>query len=94
MTLRKGRTGLLEALRKPLTPVHGYTPMCDICRRPVDSEEVVERAGPTAVRVLVKHHGAEELQTFELGTESWDHDDLNRAMRSHRWFAPVLDTAQ
>ena len=83
--LRKVSLGLVEALTLPVTD---HWPTCDLCNGPLDAIELVERAGPTAVRVLGKHHGAEELATFELGTEHWEPDDVQRSVRGHRWFRP------
>lgn len=88
--LRRVNVGLLEALvRAPVNGFEagGYAPVCQLCGRYVDREEIVER-WPTGARVLVKHHGAEELASFELGTRDWDCDDLARAMKGHPWFAP------
>ncbi len=88
MSLRKRVLTMMQGLRLPVVGQRTKAMMCDLCGRDVDSEEVVEYAGKTAVRVLVKHHGAEELATFDLGTEHWDDGDLSRAMRGHRWFQP------
>jgi hypothetical protein len=83
--MRRVSYGLLESLVLPVTDAW---PTCDLCTLPLDKIELVERAGPTAARVLGKHHGAEELATFELGTREWEPDDLQRAVRGHRWFRP------
>lgn len=93
MGLRKLLRGLVPALRAPVVMNYSKAMRCDLCGVDVDSEEVVEYlAGPTGAKigakVLVKHHGAEELASFDLGTEHWDHEDLARATRGHRWFAP------
>lgn len=95
MTLRKVKTGLLSALRAPIVmPAAGFiAPVCDLCQKPLDSEEMVE-TWRTGARVLGKHHGQEELASFELGTEQWEPEDLSRAMRGHKWFAPVEREAQ
>ncbi len=89
--LRRVNVGPLEALvRAPLNSFEAGgigAPVCQLCGRHVDSEELVEK-WPTGARVLVKHHGAEELASFELGTRDWDCDDLARAMRGHPWFRP------
>ncbi len=83
--MRKLSVGLLDALRLPVTD--GW-PTCDLCTAPLDKIELVEKAGPTAVKVLGVHHGQEELVTFELGTRDWESDDVARAYRGHRWFRP------
>jgi hypothetical protein len=87
MALRRIRVGLLDSLTKPFVRYNGA--FCHLCNRPADSEEIVERSGPSAIKVLVRHHGAEELATFELGTVEWDESDVARAMRGHLWFAPA-----
>ena len=88
--LQRRKLGLIEALRLPiinLGATQGVSPICQLCGRIVDEEEMVE-TWPTGARVLVKHHGAEELVSFEFGTREWDCDDLARAMRGHPWFKP------
>lgn len=82
--MRRITRGLVEALTLPVTDMW---PTCDLCNGPIDAIELVDRVGPTA-KVLAKHHGQEELVTFELGTEHWEADDVQRAMRGHRWFKP------
>ncbi len=86
MPLFKRHVGMLEALRKP--PTLGWFPECATCNRYVDSVNIVEMHKTTA-KVLARHHGAEELATFELGTEDYDEDDITRALRGHRWFDPT-----
>jgi hypothetical protein len=92
VTLFRRRVGLLEALRRPATD--GYAPICMTCGRYLDSYEIVEDSGDV-VRVLGRHHGDEELASFDLGTRShatWDDrvEDLARSMRGHGWFDPAL----
>lgn len=83
---------LAPAVQSPLGPV------CMTCGRVVDSEEMVEgypaepergREGSQVVRVLVKHHGAEELRTFDMGSTNWDESDLASMMRRTNWFDPT-----
>lgn len=78
---------VLERLRRPIVNVSGAT--CDLCKKLVDWEGVVED-GPTWVKVLVRHHGSEQLHTFEFGSREWGWDDLERHMRGMRWFEPNL----
>lgn len=90
--LFKRNVGLLAGLTKPLQP--SYAPVCTTCGRHLDSWGLVEDSGPI-VKVLGKHHGAEELVAFDLGTRhhaSWDDrvEDLARMVRSHDWFSPTL----
>jgi hypothetical protein len=73
-------------------------PVCMLCGRLVDSEELVEGyavdlvrgipGSPTA-KVLVRHHGAEELRTFDMGSTNWDEQDLASMMRRTNWFDPT-----
>ena len=53
-----------------------------------DQESTWTPASRPYCRVLVKHHGQEELATFDLGTADWDDEDYSRAVRGQRWFAP------
>ena len=85
--MRKLSYGLLHSLVQPATDPW---PTCDLCVAPLDKIELVERDGPTAVKVLGHHHGQEELCTFELGTRDWEPDDVQRAVRGHRWFRPEV----
>lgn len=90
MSLYKHTVGLLAALRKPLAP--GYAPICATCGRYLDAYEIVEGypGSTTFARVLGKHHGSEELVTFDMGGVEWTHEDLASQMRSHIWFDPTL----
>lgn len=56
---------------------------CAICQRPVDYEEIVEaRPGQTtAVKVLVRCHGAEDLQVLDMGSVHWTPEDF-RTMKN------------
>ncbi len=65
-------------------------PVCLLCGRVVDSEELVEGypGQTTHARVLVKHHGAEELGSFDMGSTNWDEQDLASMMRRRNWFSP------
>ena len=72
--------------------------LCMTCGRAVDSEEIVEGGVPgrhTFVRVLYKHHGAEELVTHEFDSTEWDDHELKRAASRVRLFDPtkVLERA-
>lgn len=69
-----------------------HAPMCHTCLRDVDYEELVE-AGHNYAKVLVRHHGAEELHTFEFGRRmNWNTDEavdeLSSRMRRRQWFSP------
>lgn len=86
MALLKSRVGFRESLLAPIVKAHA--PLCQTCGRYLDSEEVVETFGHF-VRILGKHHGAEELATFDVGTRDWTEDSVKRAMRGYRWFDPT-----
>ncbi len=66
-------------------------PVCMTCGRLVDSEEMIEGypGESTHAKILVKHHGAEELRTFDMGSTNWDHTDLASMMRRTSWFDPT-----
>ncbi len=77
-------------------------PVCDLCNQVVDEESLVEGypgvensdgmvmelAGQDWCKVLVKHHGQEELRTFQFGGRNWGPTDLKKAMQRVRWFSP------
>lgn len=88
MTLLRTRVGLLDALSRPV--LRTYSPYCMTCNRELDSEALVEGAPgvTTFARVLGRHHRAEQLVTFDMGSVEWDHDDLARHMRGFVWFDP------
>lgn len=68
-------------------------PVCMTCGRLVDSEMLVEgEPGKTTyAKVLVKHHGAEELRTFGMGSVEWDAYELKSHMMRANWFDPMGD---
>lgn len=70
---------------------HALGPVCMTCGRLVDSEELVEGypGESTHAKVLVKHHGAEELRTYDMGSTNWDERDLASMMRRTNWFDPT-----
>jgi hypothetical protein len=69
---------------------HVRGPVCMTCGRLVDEEHLVEGypGESTHAKVLVKHHGAEELRTFDMGSTNWDAADLASMMRRTNWFSP------
>lgn len=64
--------------------------ICMTCRKPVDSEEIVEGypGRDTYQRVLYRCHNAEELVTYEFDSVEWDERDSTRAVQRHRHFDP------
>ncbi len=82
-------------------------PVCVLCNKVVDSESLVEGypgaeddqgritepAGSDTCKVLVKHHGAEELMTFDMGSRLWGPSELAKWMQRHRWFDPLRQDA-
>ena len=90
MSLLKSRASWNDLVHAPTAgSVRG--PVCMLCGRLVDSEEIVEGypGESTTCRVLVKHHGAEELRTFQMGSSNWDEQDLASMMRRTNWFDPT-----
>lgn len=65
--------------------------MCDLCKKVVDYEAIVENRpglGKNFVTILVKHHGLEDRQEFDMGTEQWGEDQFSRVLCRYRWFSP------
>jgi hypothetical protein len=90
MPLLKTRASWGDLVSAPVVEsVRG--PVCMTCGRIVDSEELVEGypGVSTIAKVLVKHHGAEELGTFDMGSSNWDERDLASMMRRRNWFDPT-----
>ncbi len=70
--------------------------ICLTCGRLVDFEGVVEGypmkpndPGTTWCKYLTKHHGAEELRTFDMGSTNWDYADAAMMARRTNWFDPA-----
>lgn len=92
MALIRSFTSLEQRILAPnVKAAHG--PVCMTCGRIVDSEELVEgEPGKTTfAKVLVKHHGAEELRTFGMGSVEWDAYELKSHMQRANWFDPGGD---
>ncbi len=91
MSLLKTRTTLDQMILAPaVKSARGC--VCVTCGRLVDSESLVEGEpgwGKTWCKVLVKHHGAEELRTFDFGSTNWDEYDLKSHMMRANWFDPT-----
>jgi hypothetical protein len=90
LPLLKSRASLDDLIIAPIAgSVRG--PVCMLCGKLVDSEEIVEGypGESTWCRVLVKHHGAEELRTFHMKSSNWDEQDLASMMRRTNWFDPT-----
>lgn len=64
--------------------------VCLTCGRLVDYEGVVEGypGATTHARYLVKHHGAEEARSFDMGSTNWDYADVAQMARRTNWFDP------
>lgn len=67
--------------------------VCLTCGRLVDFEGVVEGypQETTWCKYLVKHHGAEELRTFDMGSNNWDIDDAAQMARRTNWLDPTRE---
>ena len=100
MALSKRFIPYAETLLRPLTrdsvrdrTGEGFVgALCLTCGRPIDSEELVEGEPDktTFAKVLVKHHGAEEMAVLDMGSVEWDAYELRRVMTRHRFFDPTL----
>lgn len=75
---------------------HGHQPVCLTCGRYLDEEGLVEgEPGKTTyAKVLAKHHGQEELRTFDFGSTNWDGDDLTKFIASADWFDPRTEAGE
>lgn len=90
MPLLKTHASLDDLVRAPsVESIRG--PVCMTCGRLVDEERLVEGyPGETVyAKVLVRHHGAEELRTFDMKSTNWDERDLASMMRRTNWFDPT-----
>lgn len=82
----KSADGILEGLLAPVTS--SGEAFCDLCGgKLTDYEELVE-VGPTWCKVLVRHHGQEQVHRFDFESVEWDERDLRSRMRGRRWFQP------
>lgn len=90
MSLVRSRFGLVDYIHAPHVQAP-QGPVCLTCGRVVESEELVEGypGESTFAKVLVRHHGAEELRTFDMGSTNWDERDLGAMMRRANWFDPA-----
>lgn len=87
----------------PVPNIEG--PMCVLCDKVVDLEElvegypgvetddgmVVEPAGGETCKVRVRHHGQEEVRTLDFGSRLWGPMELQKWMKRVRWFNPLED---
>lgn len=73
---------------------HKRAPVCLTCGAYCEEWHLVEGEPDSTpfARVLVRHHGQEELRTFDMGTVCWDGDDLGKMIRSAEWFDPKVET--
>lgn len=89
MSLRRSRAALGNLVFAPYAgSVRGA--VCMTCGKLVDEEIIVEGyAGESETcKVLVRHHGQEELRTFDMGSRNWDHEDLASLVQRTNWFDP------
>lgn len=93
MALIRTSTSLEQRILSPYVK-HASGPVCMTCGRIVDSEALVEgEPGVTTyARVLVKHHGQEELRTFDMASVEWDAYELKSHMMRANWFDPTGNT--
>lgn len=89
MSLRRSRAALGNLVFAPIAgSVRGA--VCLTCGKLVDEEAIVEGypGESTWTKVLVRHHGQEELRTFDMGSTNWNHEDLASMMQRTNWFDP------
>lgn len=92
MSLLRTRAALGHLIHVPYagdTAMRGA--VCMTCGRIVDEEALVEGypGESTFARYLVRHHGAEELRTFDMGSQNWDVTDLQTMVGRTNWFDPT-----
>ncbi len=99
MPLVKSRASWNDLVRAPIA-AHARGAICMTCGRLVDEEGIdlnfsepvdLEKGRPatkTAAQYLVKHHGAEELRTFDMGSDNWDIADVQQMAIRTNWFDP------
>ena len=90
MTLRRSTVGLANLIIVPhVQDARGA--VCMTCGRLVDEETLVEGypGQTTFFRYLVRHHGAEELRTFDTGSITWSLEDIPFYVRRTNWFDPT-----
>jgi hypothetical protein len=56
--------------------------------------EMLRLADSETCKVLVRHHGAEELHIFDFESREWSPEDLRRRMQHRRWFSPLEDRGE
>ena len=90
MPLIKTRASWNDLVLAP-TVQHPRGAVCMTCGRMTDFEGVVEGypGESTHCKYLVKHHGAEELRAFDMGSTNWDYDDAAQMARRTNWFDPT-----
>jgi hypothetical protein len=79
MSLKRTLLNLGTLVRmRPLVANTALGIHCDICRKPVDYEGIVEaRPGESpTVKLLVRCHGAEDLQVLDLGSAHWTPEEF------------------
>ncbi len=97
MPLIKTRASWDDLVLTPVTK-HPRSHVCMTCGRLVDFNGVVEGypskpndPGTTWCKYLVKHHGAEELRTFDMGSTNWDYADAEQMALHTNWFDPTRE---
>ena len=103
MGLQKWKQPLIQHITSPVLAHTAIAPLCQTCGRYCDSFGLVEgepgetdddglllkSAGTTFFKVLVTHHGSEELGEFDAGGRLWSWDDVNKFIQRRTWFDPV-----
>lgn len=92
MTLRRTNAALANLILAPhVQEARGA--VCMTCGRLVDEETLVEGypGQTTFFKYLVRHHGAEELRTFDTGSVTWALEDIPFYVRRTNWFDPTQE---
>lgn len=90
MPLIKSAASWSDLVHAP-TVQHVRGAVCLTCGRLVDFEGVVEGypGETTWFKYLVRHHGEEELRTFDAGSTNWDVADAAQMARRTNWLDPT-----
>lgn len=98
--LIKSRAAWGDIIHAPTTHAQPGAPVCMTCGRFLDEYGIVEGTplydangslnldATTWAKYLVRHHGAEELRTFDMGSTNWDYADVEQMARRTNWFDP------
>jgi hypothetical protein len=98
MPLLKTSSSWADLIGARSTQARPGAPVCMTCGRFVDFNGMTGDPGEgapgvtTYAKYVVKHHGAYEEHTFDMGSTNWDVADLEQMARRKNWFDPTKTT--